>query len=338
MKYTIMLALVSSVFIVNTDMSYAQTVKLEQSIEEQIQISKPALFPEDIKYNELTKKFVVGSFREGAVYEIDYNGNAQLLVKDDRLVSALGIQLDLVRNRLYVATANLGASVKIPENIKKLAGIGIYNLETGEAIDFIDLGSLLPEMPHLANGITMDNTGNVYVTDSFSPAIYKVTPEGKASIFFQSEEFRGEGINLNGIVYHPNGYFIVAKKSDGRLFKVPAQNPEKFSEVKLPKKIFGLDGVTLINNKEIVVVANRASGVDQNAAFALYSTDDWQSAQITSTYDFGNVYPTTNVVKDGEIFGMYSKIGDLVAAPADKKSSIKEVAVIQKIGNISISK
>ena len=336
MKYAMMLALVSSVFLVNTGVSYAQTVKLEQSIEEKIQISKAALFPEDIKYNDLTKKFVVGSFREGAVYEIDIEGNAQLLVKDDHLVSALGIQLDPARNRLYVATANLGASVKIPDDIKKLAGLGIYNLETGEAIDFINLGDLLPEKLHLANGITMDDAGNVYVTDSFSPVIYKITQEGAASIFLQSDEFKGEGINLNGIAYHPDGYFILAKKSDGRLFKVPAQNPEKFSEVTLPKQIFGLDGVTLINDEEIVVVANRASGVDQNAAFALYSTDGWQSAQITGTYDFGNVYPTTNVVKDGKIFGMYSKIGDLVAAPADKKASIKEIAVIQKIGSISM--
>lgn len=337
MKYQTILTLLSTVFLTISP-SYAQTVTLEQSATEKIHISKPALFPEDIKYNAKTERFIVGSFREGAVYEIDDEGTASLLVKDDRLISALGIQLDPARNRLYVATANLGASIKTAKNIKKLAGLGVYNLETGQTLTFIDLGALLPVQPHLANGITMDNSGNIYVTDSFSPVIYKVNASGEASIFLESETFKGEGINLNGIVYHPEGYLILAKKSDGRLFKIPTENPENFVEIKLPKQIFGLDGVTLVNNEEIVVVANRASGVNTNSAFALYSTDGWRSAQITGTYNFGDVYPTTNVVKGEKIYGMYSKIGDLVAAPADKKSSMMEKAMIQQIGTIKTSK
>lgn len=312
----------------------AQTVELEQSTADRIEVSRLAMFPEDVKYNIKTGKFVVGSFREGAVYEINNEGAASLLVADDNLISALGVALDIGRNRLYVATANVGASLKASDNIRRLAGLGIYNLETGQAIDFIDLGALLPEMAHLANGITLDDNGNVYVTDSLAPVIYKVTPDGVPSIFLRSAEFEGEGISLNGIAYHPNGYFILAKKSEGRLFKVPADNPREFTEIELPERLLGVDGVLVVDEREIVVVANTASGVSTNAAFSIDSDDEWKSGKITGKYQFGDVYPTASVVKNGEIYGLYSKNGELVAAPADKKASLQVKAILQKIGHL----
>lgn len=339
MKYVkslIQFVLLTSAWMIITSPGYAREVTLGVSGEQAMQVSKPALFPEDIKYNTNTGRFILGSFREGAVYELDQQGRPQLLVQDDKLVSVLGVQIDPARNRLYVATANLGASVKQADadTIKKLAGLGIYNLSTGKAVQFIDLGRLLPNKPHLANGITVDIVGNVYVTDSFSPVIYRVTADGEASIFHTDEAFKGQGIGLNGLVYHPDGYLIVAKKDDGRLFKVPTDKPETMSEIKLPQPLIGIDGVTLVNQQEIVVTANRASGVNTNASFALFSSNQWKTATITGTHQYGDVYPTATVVRKGKIYGMYSKIGDLVKAAPEEKAGLKVKAVIQPIGRI----
>jgi sugar lactone lactonase YvrE len=228
-------------------------------------VHRPALYPETIEYNSKDDKFLLSSFRDGAIYEVDRAGSASLLVDDPRLCSVLGIAIDAPRGRLWAVNSDLGASVK-PSGAgpKKLAAVGVYDLTTGRAIDYIDLAPLA-DGPHLMNGIAVDAAGNAYVTDSFSPIIYKVDPEGHASIFLRNERFAGEAINLNGVVAHPDGYLLVIKKSDGALFKVPLAQPTQFSQVSVGTPFVGGDGLTLVGKKDLVLIANRTPGAASNA-------------------------------------------------------------------------
>ncbi len=300
-----------------------------------ISIKKPALYPEGIDYNPNTDKFIVGSFREGAVYEVDLDGTYRQLVNDNRLNSVLAVRIDTKRNRLFVVNSDIGASLRPSTlGVKKVASLGIYELSSGKAVSFIDLGGLLPNQKHLANGMTLDNDGNVYVTDSFSPIIYKIDTHGKASIFLKNDRFLGEGINLNGIVFHPDGYLIAVKKGEGVLFKIPLNNPESFSEIKLPRKFIGGDGLILVNNTELIVIANRAAGKITETVFALNSEDDWETAKVTNERKFGKVYITTGVVRKGKIYVMHSNLKTLLVASKKERDQLKKMAIIQQVGII----
>ena len=320
---------------ISSSVVLAQSISLGGTQLETISINKKALYPESIQYNPTTEKFIVGSFRDGKIYEIDNNGDYKVLIDDTRIKSALGIQVDTKLNRLLVVTADIGASLNsYDKGVKKLAALGIYDLTTGEALHFINLGELRPKGNHLANGIALDDNGNAYVTDSFYPVIYKVDKEGKPSVFLENKRFKTSGINLNGLIYHPNGYLIVAAKTEGVLFRVPLSTPEDFTKIKLNRKIIGLDGVTLVDNKSIVVVANRAANVNTDKAFLITSDDDWGAAQITGEYEFENVYPTTSVVKDDKIYVLHSSLNQLVRADKEDKKRLTKKATIQQIGNI----
>ncbi len=313
----------------------AESITLGGTQLKYISIKKAALYPESLKYNPKTNKFLVGSFRDGGVYEIDQDGHYQRFINDKRLISTLGIWVDEQRNRLLAVSGDLGSSIKAyPKGIKKLAALGIYDLSTGKALHFVNLGDLLPQDPHLANGLTIDSTGNAYVTDSFAPVIYKINVKGEASIFLQSDRFKGKGINLNGIVFHPDGYLIAAMKSTGILFKIPLTEPDSFSEIKLGKKLFGSDGVTLLNNNNLLIVANRASGVNNEKAFIIKSDDHWQTAALVDEYPLGNVYPTTGVVRQGKIYVLHSSLNVLVKAKKENKNNLTQRATIQQIGTI----
>jgi sugar lactone lactonase YvrE len=302
---------------------------------ESIVIQKPALYPEGIDYNPNTDKFIVGSFREGAVYEVNLDGTYRQLIDDNRLNSVLAVRVDVKRNRLLVVNSDIGASVRpSSEGAKKTAFLGIYELSSGKAIHFIDLGKLLPNQNHLANGMALDSDGNAYVTDSFSPVIYKIDVKSNASIFLENDRFLGEGINLNGIVFHPDGYLIVVKKGEGVLFKVPLNNPKDFSEIKVPRKFIGGDGLILANNKELIVIANRASGEVTETAFALSSEDDWKTAKVINEYKLGAVYPTTGVVRKGNIYVLHSNLQALMLASKEEKSQLQKMATIQQIGSV----
>lgn len=301
-----------------------------------ITIDKPALYPEGIDYNPKTDKFIVGSFRDGGVYEIDSDGGYHRIVNDERLNSVLAVRVDIKRDRLLVVNSDIGSSINAyVEGPKKLASLGIYQLSTGKNIDFINLGKLLPNINHLANGMTLDSEGNVYVTDSFSPVIYKINTSGHASIFLESDRFIGEGINLNGIVFHPNGYLIAVKKGEGVLFKIPLDKPQDFSVIKSPRKFIGGDGLVLLNSNELTVIANRAAGEITETVFSLNSTDDWASAEVTKELKFGKVYLTTGVLKKGKLYVMHSNLKSLMLAPKEEKNSLNQKATIQQISSIN---
>ena len=298
-----------------------------------IEVSRKSLFPEGIAYNNKSGKFLLGSFREGAVYEIDSSGDARLFVHDTRLNSVLGLCVDTERNRLLVANADIGSALRpYPGGEKKLASIGIYDLTSGSPLHFVDLGILMPTSKHLANDLTIDSEGNAYVTDSFSPVIYKVNVQGQPSVFLNDDKFAGTGIGLNGIVYHPDGFLIVAKKDDGKLFKVPLKEPKKFSQIGLEKSLIGLDGLILVDRNNLVAVTNATPTLESNTVFALKTVNDWQSANLVGELKIGKVYPTTGTIKDGRIYVVHSKLDTLIAAPTSEKKMLDTTATIEPIG------
>lgn len=105
-----------------------------------------ALYPEGIEYNPKTGKFLLCSFREGVVYEVSSDGTYRRLIEDERLITGMGIRVDVARNRLLVVTADVDISVRrSAKGPNTFAALGIYDLSTGKPTHFINLGSLRPE-------------------------------------------------------------------------------------------------------------------------------------------------------------------------------------------------
>lgn len=298
-------------------------------------VRRPALFPETIEYNERTDTFLVSSFREGAIFEINRSGNASTLVEDPRLCSVLGIAIDHQRGRLWAVNSDVGVSVKLSgPGPKHLAAVGIYELVSGKPLAYVDLAPLAAG-PHLLNGIALDSAGNAYVTDSLSPVIYKVDARGSAAVFLRDEQFAGPGINLNGVVVHPDGYLLVVKKSDGSLFRVPLAEPARFSRVAVGERFVGGDGLTLVGKKELVVIANQTPAKASNAAYALASEDGWLSAELRGVRQLGDVYPTTAVLERGTIHVVATRLNDLIQGAVGKEALLRRQATIVPVGRVT---
>jgi sugar lactone lactonase YvrE len=298
-----------------------------------LRVRKPALYPETIEYDAKRGRFLLGSIREGAIYGVNARGKATPVVDDPRLCSVLGMAVDQARDWLWVVNADLGASIKPSlAGPKKVAAVAIYELGTGRSVNYIDLTSLLPGL-HLLNGLALDTAGKAYVTDSFSPAIYEVHADGRARVLLQSSEFTGEGINLNGLVVHPDGYLLVVKKSDGSLFRVPLADPSHFSKVSGVQFVAG-DGLTLLGKDRLIVIANQVPGVASNRAYSTSSRDGWLSARVNATYSFPNVYPTTSVFRDGALYAVYSELNQLIQASSEQRTRLQLEATILPIGKL----
>lgn len=261
-----------------------------------ILVAQPGLFPEGIEYDVMNGRFLLGSLGEGTVYAVNDDGTFQPFIEDDDLLSSVGLEIDAARNRLLVAnTANIFAD----PSLEVAAYLGIYDLATGERLDMIDLLVDAPGGDHFANDIAVDADGNAYVTDS-NYGVFKVDTDGGISTFAAAEV----GITApNGIVYHPDGYLIVADAATGGLYKVPVNDPGSASQIGLEQSIFG-DGMAWHPNGNLIVFDYNSSSV-----LSLSSADDWATAVIEAT---SPDHPASTIAVRGEqIYAVYPHFKEL---------------------------
>ncbi|OJJ20398.1 hypothetical protein BKI52_18235 [marine bacterium AO1-C] len=280
---------------------------------DQIVIKKPGLYPEGLVYHKETKTFYTTSIAKGKIVKVTKTGKVTVFADDRDLVSIVGLEIDTKRNRLIVCNSDPGVSIKSSEKTKgKLASVVLYNLKTGKREKFIDLAAIAPKGGHLANDVTVDKKGNFYITDSFSPIIYKVTKKGKATIFVNDERLRAPAgtFGLNGLTYHPKGFLLAAVYNGGKLFKIPLNNPSNIIEVELGNKPFPtIDGVLLLDNNTIALACNNFTGAEfLSAVYKVQTNNNWNSASTTATFKTGNTFPTTLTKAGNSIYVIYGKL------------------------------
>jgi sugar lactone lactonase YvrE len=287
-----------------------------------VNFSADTVYPEGVAWSAQQQAFLVSSVRHGTIGKVNLRGEYSAFIADSALVTTAGLALDAKRNVLWVAIGDLGAAERSgPTTQGKLAAVAAYDTKTGKRVAYHDLGSLFAG-GHFANDLALDAKGNVYVTDSFSPVIYRVDTAGRATVFAQSELFTGENFNLNGIVAHPDGYLLVNKHNSGELFRVSIQDPTKIDRVQLPEALKGADGMVLRSPGRITLVQN--SGADRT--LDLVSTDGWKTATIARTRKSVYSFPTTAATRGKDVYVMNSRLDSLLTPDAPKVSDF----VLQK--------
>jgi sugar lactone lactonase YvrE len=280
-----------------------------------IPIHADRLYPEGTAYSKKQNVFFISSVNKGQIGKLDVSGNYTPFTQDPDLVATVGILADEKSNTLFVTNIDNGAAVKTnPAKAYKLSEVIGYDLKSGKRKFKIDVGKLNPGHPNFINDLTLDNEGNVYVTNSFSPVIFKIDKDHHASIFAQNEAWTGEGFNLNGIVYHPEGYLIVAQSNKGLLYKINIKNPNDVKVIKVDE-LKGADGLILNDRNELVVVSNASSKI-----FQVRSTDNWTSASILSVKESILPFPTTGVLVNGKYHVLNAKLSELFDPNAPKTS------------------
>ncbi|RZL13202.1 MAG: hypothetical protein EOO62_08840 [Hymenobacter sp.] len=268
-----------------------------------ITVPQRALSPEGIQYDAANQRFIVSSRAQGRIGTVRDDSTYTQLADDPRLVSTIGLNLDASRQRLLAAVSDIGVNTtrSTATTLRKLAALAIFNPSSGALTSYVDLGALRPTLPHFANDIAVDAQGNAYITDSLSPIIYKVDAQGVATVFLENSQLSGgTGFGLNGIVYHPDGYLLTAKTSDGTLFKVPIANPSSFTTVATTQNLTGADGMLLLDNNTLLVVAG-----SQNTVFRMTSSNNWGGASSTGSFATGAVSATTITRRNTDAFVLY---------------------------------
>jgi DNA-binding beta-propeller fold protein YncE len=185
--------------IIRLSMIIAMATHTVMAQSKKIEFEAPLVYPEGVAFNAKTNTYYVSSLTTGTIGTVDANGKYTVFHQDSTLKSSFGMKIDPKRNRLWVCTADPNYSkFKHPSTFKKASKIIALDLASGKRLATIDLEPLY-KGNHFANDLTLDDKGNVYVTDSFSPVIYKIDLKDKATVFAESDLFTTKDIGLNGI-------------------------------------------------------------------------------------------------------------------------------------------
>ncbi|MEG9833494.1 SMP-30/gluconolactonase/LRE family protein [Serratia marcescens] len=301
-------------------------------------------YPEGIAWNARAGAFLVSSLRGGQLGLVYPDGRYRRFSTGNGLITTSGMLVDAERNRVLVCNEDVGVSLNSTSGTRnRVAQVLEFNLDTGALQQTYDLSSL-SRGPTLANDLALDAQGNIYVTDSFQPQIYKIDRATRqVSILVRSARLmpadapaaaQGTQPYLNGIVYHPDGYLIAADYTRGLLWKVTLDNSSAISEIRLPQRLKGPDGLRLKNAHELVIVQSypgRKGGMSGNVTL-LASSDGWASAHLAAVATPpGLDGPTGAALRDGEVWVVNSRyprlFADVAQAERTRTFSIVRVAL-----------
>lgn len=201
-----------------------------------IELPGETVFPEGIAYDEASSTFFVGSASEGTIFRGNAEtGEVTTLVPGGQRgpFTTLGLKVD-GQNRLWVAGGSSGQ-------------IYAYDTETGEEI--VSLETPSSEATFL-NDLVVSASGDVYVTDSSRPILFKVAPEAEeveSWLDFTGTAFEyDEGTNANGIAITPDDkYLFVVQMDAGNLYRIEVASKE-VSQIDLGgETLSGADGLVL---------------------------------------------------------------------------------------------
>jgi len=267
-----------------------------------ITAERGGFIPEGIEYDASNGRFLTGSLAEGTIFIVERDGRVVPFIRDADLVSSVGIEADESHNRLLVANSN--SAVFNDQNAAGHAKLGAYDLKSGQRLAMVDLGATIGAgARHFANDLTVDDEGNVYVTDSFANAIYKVTPDYRATVMQRFTDLP-QGALLNGIVYHDGGYLLAV--AEERIYKVPVANPPGTTQVNVTDPVDGQDGIVLLSDGRLVATSNSET---EPRLVEFRSDDNWATANRVAEAVL-NGQATTVAVVGNELWAVHPHFGD----------------------------
>jgi streptogramin lyase len=133
--------------------------------------------------------------------------------------SVLGVAADAKRNLLYVCSNDeTGIGVAGPTDVKG-AWLKSFDLRTGRPVGSFSVGG----PGSASNDVAVGADGTVYVTDSFSPNVFRLIPGASALDVFITDPRLApapNGVGLDGIAFGADGHLYVAQFIPGALLRI----------------------------------------------------------------------------------------------------------------------
>jgi sugar lactone lactonase YvrE len=236
--------------------------------------------PEGIAANPANGDIYVGTFDGGRPNKVlRYSRNGQLLAQRDfGPTPLLGLEFDRVHKKVYIA--NVGDFVGSPSKIQRIAAdfngsTAIEDVALIPAIGapgFRDVGNpdgsqdtiSFGDNARVPNSLTFDKAGNLYISDSFQGAIFRIANPNACAPTCAVETWAHDPLlatagfppfGANGLVFNADeSALFIANTGDDRILKV---DPSTQAISVFAESINGADGIVFDRLGRLWVAANQ---------------------------------------------------------------------------------
>jgi hypothetical protein len=290
-------------------------------------VHEKGLVPESVAYDPATKSFYVSSVYRRKILRVSPKGEVEEFATErDGLWSVMGMKVDAARRELWVCTAAQPQMSNFVAAERGRSGVFKFDLRAGRLAGKY----MLPDdsKQHWLGDLALDSRGDVYTTDSLSPALYvlrrgadrfETVLEGEPFVSPQGLDFSADGKRLF-VADYSKGVFVVDPETKRHAPLAPAPD----------STMLGIDGL-YFHRGRLVVVQN---GVNPNRVVRFFLSKDLSRVERSETVA-ANLpafdEPTLGVVvKDDFYFVANSQWGALDEqgrlAPPEK---LKELVVLK---------
>jgi hypothetical protein len=247
-------------------------------------LEQSGLIPEGLAWDPGSQRHFVSSVRRRSIYAIDKRGHASLFASK-LAFAAFGMKVDGQRHVLWVAAG------EIPPN---KAAVLKLDLKTGRTLASYEPSD---KEKHLFGDLTLAANGNVFVSDSGSPVIFKIA-DGQLSEFV-----RGPFANLQGLALSDDGAVLYAADYTKGIFEIDTQTRDLHPlPVPADASLLGVDGIYLLNRRTLIGVQN---GTNPNRIVRMdLSSDGHRITEVTTLAANSPLMSdlTLGVLHDGWLF------------------------------------
>ena len=267
-------------------------------------VHEKGLVPESVAYDEASGLFFLSSVYKRKILRVTKDGDAKVFASEsDGLWSVMGMKVDHVRRLLWVCSTAHAQMSNFVEADKGKTALLKFDLRTGKLV-----GRYQPSdtsKPHWFGDLVISAAGDVYTTDSVTPAVYVVrNGSDKLETFFEGDPFVSpQGLDFTKdqqrlfVADYSKGVFVIELKS------------RKITNIVSDFTLLGIDG--LYSHKgQLIAVQN---GVNPQRIIKLILNKDLSRFEAFETIEANNPLfdePTLGVlVKDDFYFVANSQWG-----------------------------
>ena len=212
-------------------------------------------FPESVTSTK-DGTLYAGSFNLGGVVKAKPGGKAEQFIQPGAggSRSTLGVLADEKGGLLYVCSNDItGFGVPGPGDTKG-AWLKVFDLASGAP-----KGSYgLPDPKSLCNDIAVGSDGSAYVSDSFTPNVYRLKPGGTALEVWATDPLLApakDGVGLDGIAFGADGNLYVTTFIPAKLFRIAVKDGKAgaVTELKTSRAIDHADAMRAFGDSFLLI-------------------------------------------------------------------------------------
>jgi sugar lactone lactonase YvrE len=257
------------------------------------------LTPEGIAYDEIMKKFYLGSMRKRKIISIDMDGKISEFISSgcDGMWAPTGLRVDPIRRLLWVCNVVSPLMQDYSPDMKNETALFKCDLEKGML-----LGKYYPpddRHDYFFNDIALKSNGDLYITCHHSGIVFKLDYEKDSfDIFLEPKSYVGGN---GATISKDETKLFVVDYADG--VNVVDLETGKYKTLKTPDNItlFGIDGMYFYDNSLLAV----QNAIFPNRVVRYMLNDDFDAVTKAKIIEYANPVlsaPTTGAIASGYFY------------------------------------